>query len=243
MYLSFLLKQFKTLSMLALGLIVTLGFNSVGVLAAPLDTTNLTQAINAGTLSIEFVDSSYVAVPTPNVNMTSAIFSFSPQTATGSLGTNNERIYWTNPDAADGGYVITMAATAGTTSCWDEVNGGGGGFGGGLFGTCGPGDYDFNDPGAVLDGADADALAGQLTVDPSTGTITARTGTTTGMTLGSSNAFSETGAIVTSITLLTAAAGADDISSTYVTGIGLSQLIPAQQPAGTYTINMTVTIT
>ncbi len=232
MHLLFFAKQLKALCFIALGLIITVGFNSLGLLAATTDTTNLTQVINAGALTVEFVDASYVTVASPSVSMQTKTFSFNSQTATGTLGSNTERLYWENPDAADGGYTIALSATGGTTSCWDFASGG----------SCGVGDYDFNDPGSDTDGADADTYAGQLSVDPSTGTITSRTGGTTGMTLGSSSAFSETGSVVSSITLVTAAAGAPDVSSTYVTGLSLSQVIPAEQASGTYTVNMTVTI-
>ena len=47
----------------------------------------------------------------------------------------------------------------------------------------------------------------------------------------------------TPITLLTAAAGSEDVWNGYVTGIGLSQVIPASAPVGTYTINLTQTVT
>ncbi len=228
---SLLISQLRTLGLFLLAIIMTCGFNIPGIVAATTDTTNLTQAINAGALSVEFVDASYVTVASPNVTMGAITFSFSSQLATGLLGTNTERLYWENPDAADGGYVVTMAATAGTTSCWDLASGG----------SCAAGDYDFNDVSGATDGVDADSLGGQLTVDPSVGTLTARTGTTTGMTKGSSTAFNE--GTVDSITLVTAAAGADDITRTYITGVSLSQNVPAMQGAGSYTVNMTVTIT
>ncbi len=59
------------------------------------------------------------------------------------------------------------------------------------------------------------------------------------MTLGSQASFTGT----TPITLISAAAASADIWNGYVTGIGLSQAIPAAQPLGSYSIDMTQTIT
>lgn len=63
-------------------------------------------------------------------------------------------------------------------------------------------------------------------------------GASTGITLGSQAAFSGT----SPVTLISAAAGSDDVWRGYVTGVGLSQAIPAGQAAGTYTLPMTQTV-
>ena len=83
-----------------------------------------------------------------------------------------------------------------------------------------------------------------MTVDASVGTLA--TGdcagcSTTGITLGASDSFEE--GTTNSITLLTAASGANDIGDWTVQDIDISQTIPAEQPAATdYDINMTLSI-
>jgi hypothetical protein len=181
---------------IALGLVVIISSSlSLSVFASA--TSNFAQTINAGTLTIDIVDGSYVTVGSPAVTFTAAPFSFTCQTATGAFGTTTQRIYIKNPDAADNGWVASLAASA-PTAFWD----------GALS------DYDFNDSttAGCTDGADADALGGQMTVDPSVGTLA--TGVclscvTTNITKGSSNAFVQSS--VDSITLLTAAAGSSDV--------------------------------
>ncbi len=142
----------------ALGLVVlTAGVTTTGLFASA--TSNFAQTINAGTLTVDIVNSSYVTVGSPAVTMTAAPFSFSCQTATGTFGAAEQLIYVKNPDASDSGWTVTLAASA-PTAVWDGA----------------VTDYDFNDPGTagcVDDGAttDADAFGGQMTVDPSGGTL------------------------------------------------------------------------
>lgn len=181
-----------------------------------------------GTLLVNIVDGSFNDVGSPSVAMGDITFSFNSQTATGTLGTGSQRIYWENFDAADtAGYSITIAATGGSTSVWD-----------------GPAatDYDFNDSSGATDGGDADSFGGQLTVDPSVGAITARVGygSTTGISLGSIDSFEE--GVVDSITLVNASGASDDYHAAYATGIDLSQAVPASQPADSYSLGMTITI-
>ncbi len=192
-------------------------------------TSNFTQTINAGTLSVDIVDGSYVSVGSPSVPMQSASFSFSCQTRTGAFASSTQQIYVQNPDAADGGWTVSLAASD-PTNVWDSA------------GT----DFDFNDPGGsgCTDGGDADSLGGQMTVDPSAGTLS--TGeclscATTNVTRGASNAFSE--GATDSITILTGAAGSNDIGDWRLTGISISQTIPGEQPAASdYDISLTLTI-
>lgn len=112
-----------------------------------------------------------------------------------------------------GGWSLAIAATAGDTALW----------------TSGGNTYDFN----------GTAAAGRLTLDPSVGTITV-TGpsTMTGVTKGTSTAFT-TGAI----TLMSASASSDDVWNGYLTGVGITQTIPAFQPTGAYTLSLTQTVT
>ncbi len=211
-----------------LGVLLLASTNAVTVVAANNSTFN--QTINAGTLATDIMDASRVTVASPSVTMSAKTFSFDCQSggsaSTGTFGTNTQRIYVTNPDAADNGWTLTLAATSGATSLWSS-------------------NIDFNDAGGsgCTDGADADSAAGQLTVDPSVGTITTDcTGcVTTNVSKGSSTAYAQ--GTTDSVTLLNAAAGSDDIWRGYLTGATLSQTIPAQTAAGSYSINMTLTAT
>lgn len=202
---------------------------AVSIYAA--DTSNFTQVINAGTLAVDIIDGSYASVANPAVAMSPVTFDYACQSSTGIFGTATEQIYVANPDAADNGWNVTMAATGGATDIWDSA------------GT----DFDFNDPqaaGCADGGADADSIAGQMTVDPSGGTIAVgncATCTTTNISAGSSAAFAE--GTTDSITLLSGASASDDIGDWTLQGVSISQSIPPEQPAASdYNIDMTLTI-
>jgi hypothetical protein len=192
-------------------------------------TSNFQQTINSGTLTVDIVDASYVTVGSPSVALSAETFSFACQNSTGTFGTATEQIYIANPDAADNGWTVSLAAAL-ATNIWDSA------------GT----DFDFNDPGGsgCTDGGDADSLAGQMTVDPSVGTLAVgqcATCVTTNVTKGSSNAFNQ--GTVNSITVLTGAAGSDDIGDWTLQGVSISQTIPAEQPAASdYDINLILSI-
>ena len=194
-------------------------------------TSEFSQTINVGTIATDIVDGSYATVGSPAVTMNAVTFSFAYQTATGAFGSGTEQIYVSNPDAADNGWTLTLAP-ANTTDYWDSA------------GT----DFDFNDDGAsATDGAgtgDTDALGGQMTVDPSGATLAAGSSgsATTNITKGSSTAYDE--GTTDSVTLLTAATDSADIGDWTLTGVSISQTIPAEQPAaGDYTLSMVLTVT
>ncbi len=198
-------------------------------------TPTLTQTITAGVLSTDILDASRNPVASPSVSMSSKAFTFDCQTganaSTGTLGTNTERLYVINPGGANNGWNLTIAATGGATNTW--ANGGA------------TRRIDFNDPttAGCTDGGDADSASGQMTIDPSVSTLTTdcTTCTTTGVTKGASAAFAQ--GVTDSLTLLSAAAGSDDVWRGYQTGNSLSQVIPGETPADSYTLNMTLTAT
>jgi hypothetical protein len=205
------------------------------VMASPI--TDVTQTINSGVLSTDILDATRAAVASPTFAMSAKSFSFDcyagGSASTGTLGSNTQRLYVTNPSGANNGWTLSLAATGGATSTWS--NGGA------------TQKFDFNDPtggtAGCSDGADADAFAGQMNIDPSVGTLTADCGSCglTGVTKGSSTAFSQ--AVTDSITLINAASGSDDIWRGYLTGAAISQTIPAEQPADSYTVSLTLTAT
>lgn len=195
--------------------------------------SNFTQTITAGTLATDIRDGSRVAVGTPSVGMGSKTFSFDCQTggsaASGTFGTASERIYVDNPDGADNGWTLTIAGSA-TTALW----------------TSGGNTFDYNDAGGsgCTDGADSDSKGGQMTIDPSVGTLTTDCGScvVTNVTKGSADSFVE--GTKDSLTLLNAAVNSDDIWRGYLTGVSIKNTIPAEQPASNnYTINLVLTAT
>jgi len=204
---------------------------SITTVSYAANNANITQTINSGTLVTDIRDASRVTVASPSFAMAGTTFSFNCQTTTGTIGSDSQRLYVDNPGAANAGYTLTLAATGGATSTWNNA------------GTTQS--FDYNDPttAGCTDGADADAKGGQLTVDPAAGTLTADCSScsVTGITKGASTAYSQ--AVTDSVTLLTAAAGSDDVGRWYLTGIGLSQTIPGEQPNDSYTINLTATVT
>jgi hypothetical protein len=224
-------RWYSTKAIICVAFFVIVGLVGLGQIINAAATSEFQVTINSGTLSVDIADStsSYSSVGSPSVTFSAQDFSFSCGSTSGTLGTATEAIYVQNPDAADSGWTVSIAASA-TTDVWDST------------GT----DFDFNDPttSGCADGADADSLAGQLTVDASGGTLSAgdcSSCTTANISLGSSNAFNE--GTVDSVTLLTAAAGSDDIGDWQLTGVSLSQTIPAEQPAASdYTLSMTLSV-
>lgn len=179
-------------------------------------TTQLSQTINAGSLSVDIVDASNNSLASPSVALSAATFNFDTvQSSTGTLGTSSQKIRLSNGRTAPAvAWTLTMAATSGATALW----------------TSGGNTFDFNGSSA----------AGQLTVDASGGTITPTNSyTATGLTKGSSTAFNQ--GVTDSITILSASASANQPGRWDFTGVSLSQTLPAFQAPGTYTLNMTLT--
>ncbi len=226
------MKKLKALHGVVWSLALTALFGGV-VFAA--SNSTLTQTITAGVLSTDILDATRTPVASPSAAMSSKAFSFDCQTgasaSTGTLGTNTQRLYVTNPGAANNGFTLAIAATAGPTARW--ANGGATNF------------FDFNDPttGGCTDGADVDVSSGQLTIDPSVGTLTTDCAscTLTGVTKGASTGFNQS--TTDAITLINAGATSDDVWRGYLTGAGLSQTIPAETPVDSYSVNLTLTAT
>src|SRR5687768_4060915 len=132
-------------------LAVVISVVSVPAIALAASNSNFTQTINTGTLVADIADASRNSVASPAVAMTAKAYScncYAAGTAsTGTLGTNTERLYVSNGDAADNGFTLTLAATSGSTATW--ANGGANQH------------FDFNDPtgstAGCSDGADADS--------------------------------------------------------------------------------------
>ncbi|HMR72785.1 MAG TPA: hypothetical protein PKD68_02125 [Candidatus Saccharibacteria bacterium] len=174
--------------------------------------STLTQSITAGVLSTDVRNASGAVVGSPSFALAARTVSTSQQSTTGTFGDNAQRITVDNPGGANGGWTLTLNAATPGTGVWSN----------------GTDTYAYN----------STAANGQLTVNPVAGTITALSGTTSNISKGTSATFTGT----TAVTLLDAAAASDDILNVYVTGIGLTQTIPANIPAGNYTISMVQTV-
>lgn len=186
--------------------------------AAPVGRLN--QTITAGVLSTDVVDSSRAPVTTPSFAMSSASASVECQTITGVYGSPMQRVAIDNPAGANSGWSLTIAASSGTNAKW----------------TNGTHQYSYNNP------AGSGCTEGQLSLDPSAATLGLYgVSSNTGITKGNAASFAAN--TTNAITLLSASAGSDDIWSGYMTGIGVSQKIPAGQPAGLYWLDLTQTVT
>lgn len=218
----------KILNLLFLVFIISITGSVYYVFAA--NTSTFNQTINSGTLTVDIVDGSYVTVSAPSINMSTLSFGFTCQTSTGTFGTATEQIYVKNPDASDTGWTVSLAGST-DTAVWDSA------------GT----DFDFNDPGGsgcIDSGTDPDSYGGQMTVDASAASVSVgscASCTATGVSGGSSSSFEE--GFTDDITILSGAAGSDDVGDWTLQGVSISQKVPAEQPAASdYAINMVLTI-
>ena len=182
----------------------------------------LSLGTSTGALSVAILDGDGDAVASPSVPFNEVGRSDSSQTIAGTLGTSSEKITVSN-STGGASWSLSLAASR-NTAVW----------------TAGSDTFDFND--TLADGSDADTVGGGLTVNPSAMTITAGTGCDAdGLSKGSQTAFSE--GSTDTITLITAGSTADTDCSWDITGIGLSQTVPAGQEQGTYSLGMTLTVT
>ncbi len=173
-------------------------------------------AHGAGSLSTDIVDGSGATVGSPSISMGAKPFSFHSQTTSGIFGTTTQKIKINNT-TVNPEWSVTIAATNGPTALWHSASG----------------DYDFNN---------ATSMNGQMTIDPSTGTLTPGAScNNTGISLGSVSTYLQ--GTTDSVTLISAGASSGIDCSWNATGIDISQTIPKEQPAANdYNIDMTVSI-
>lgn len=178
--------------------------------------------------TVDIVNGIGTPVGSPSFDMSVVVAGNTCQTSTGSMGAAGQRIRLTNT-TANPAWTLSVAATAGTGTSWSS----------------GTDNYDYNDPSGSPagcgDGGDGDSLPGQLSVDPSAGSITPKSGcTSTGLSLGSSSAFNQ--GSVDSVTLMSASGSAPTGCYWDLLGVNLSQTIPPFQEPGSYSLNMTMTV-
>jgi hypothetical protein len=185
---------------------------------------------NYGSLNLDIVDTNGQSVSSPAFSLDSSPFSFSCTSSNGLIGETNQKIRVSNLTNIPS-WSVSVAPTSGQSALWRNV-----------------GDterYDFNDPSGdplgCADGLDGDSYAGQLTIDPSVATVTPEIGCSTGnISLGSQSSYSD--GVIGSVEIANASSSSDADCIWDITNIGLSQRIPAEQPLGSYNLNLTVTI-
>ena len=180
-------------------------------------TTEFSHQITEGVLSIDIVDGAGDVVVSPGVAFSSVSYLFTAQDTTGTLGTASEKIRVTNATST-AAWSLNIAATGGVSAVWSDG---------------GTNTHPYNDV--------TSADNGRLTIDASSATLAAVDGgcTTTDITKGTSDTF--VNGSVDSIDLLTAGASADTGCRWDLTGVALTQRIPALQAVATYTLGMTLT--
>lgn len=178
-------------------------------------------------LSADIVDVSNVSIASPGVLFANKTFDFACQTTTATLGITAQQLRVVNTTST-AAWTLGIAATNGATATWS--NGG-------------TKTYDFNDPTGVgcNDGGDADGVAGQLSVNPASAVVTPDSScSNNGVSLGVNTTFSE--GITDSVPLLSGSASSEINCMWNVTGIGLSQTIPAEQSESSYSLGLTLTL-
>lgn len=186
------------------------------VLADKAATFQLT--INPGTLAVDVVDASYATIASPVVVFEATSASLDCSDTTGILGTAEQQIYITNPDAADTGYTVALAPTEGASATWSDGA---------------SNSIDFNDE------TDLGCATGKLSVAAgivSNGKLAADSMTDI---VAAGGSFSS---VNSSVTLVNAAAASDDISEVVANGFVLTQTIPARTAAASYSLPMTISI-
>lgn len=170
--------------------------------------------VGEGVLNVDIVDANGVSVENPNVALSTITYDFSEQLSSGLLGTTDEKIRLNNPTGTPA-WSVTIAATDGSVAVWSDESGN---------------SIDYNDPNG----------GGQLTLDPSVGTVSeADGGNNVGISLGSAASFEE--GVTDSITLYSADINAAVFSRYDLINIALSQIIPAKTAASEYSLNLTIT--
>lgn len=170
-------------------------------------------------LSTDIVDGSGNPVASPSASMGATSRSFFCSTTSGTLGISTQKISVSNT-TSDHAWTLSIAATGGSTSTWSDGSGH---------------TYAFNNS------AGSGCTSGQLAVNPAVSTLTPASGcTNTGVSLGSSSSF--VSGTTDSVSIASASASASINCSWTITGVTLSQKIPALQNNGTYSINMTLTV-
>lgn len=170
---------------------------------------------SSGVLSLAFVDAADAVVANPTFAFNNTPVSTQAQSTTATFGTSSQRLKVFN-SLSTTGWTVGLAATGGPTAAWQRSGGGA--------------QYAYNS-----------STNGQLAVNPTAGALAPQAGcTVNGLSLGSAAAYNQ--GVIDSITLLNATSSAQMACGWYLTGVGLTQQIPAAQPTGSYSMDVTATV-
>jgi hypothetical protein len=192
------------------------------------DSSKITILGASGSQSVDIVDGSGNSVGSPYVNFSDKDFSWNTQTSTGTFGISSQKVRATN-GTTDETWSVNLAGSA-TTTTW----------------TASSLHYDFNDSSGsgYTDGGDTDSYGGQMTVDPSGGTVAGVPDNTscpiTNVSKGTSDSFVE--GSPDSIDIFYGTTSSTVPCKWDFTGATITQKIPAAQQSGSYSISMTLTI-
>ena len=176
--------------------------------------SDTTTIIASGVLSVDIVDGSDQSVTSPSVSFTASPFTWTDTQTTATLGTSTEKIKVSNYTGT-AAWTLSIAATDGVSALWDN----------------GTEAYNYN----------GTQSQGRLYVNPTTATITpGGSCSNTGLTLQSASYF--VSGSIDSINLIVASGSAETSCDWYLTGVSLTQDIPARQTPGDYSLEMTLTV-
>ena len=185
----------------------------------------LNLSISTGNLSVDIrTTADDATVADPSFDFDAVTTDVASQTASGSIPAADEEIYISNLDAADSGWTLTIKPEDGQTAVWKLPDGD-------------DADTDLDDSTLTVN----NSSTGLMTVDPSSATFAADCDScsTANISLGSEANFNSNA----SVTLVTAAAAADDIGAYTLTGVEIEQTIPGGQGPGEYSLAMEITVT
>lgn len=146
----------------------------------------------------------------------------------GTLGTGDQRIYVSNPEAAFDGWTLSISPEQGLSAKWQGIKA----------------NFDFNDSGdSGCQDTDGDGLAGLMKIDASGAQIQTDCLSCNPAYVTVGHASQQDFSTAESITLMNASGDASDLGRWYVTGIDVEQSIPPEQVGDVYQIEMVLTAT
>ena len=176
---------------------------------------------NISDTSVDVIDGSDASIGSPEFSFPQT--EFGSQESTGIIG-NDMATVFVNNETSHPAWTLSIKASD-SDEVWEGSSH----------------SFDFNDPDGRTDSGDADTVGGQLTINPANLTITPSSGcSVTGLTRGTSTSFSE--GATDSIVLLSSGATADADCSWELRGINMEQVLPENQSADEYSLDLILTI-
>lgn len=177
-----------------------------------------------GDLGVRFTDNSNNTLTNPTTGFSGAVATTSSQSTSATLSNSTSQQLEVANSATNSGWSVSLAATGGPSAKWQTAD---------LAHS-----YPFNNANSTL---------GQLSVNSSAGSFAA-SGTTpsgstcsnTGLSFGGQQSFIS--GSIDAITLASASGSSDFNCSFKLRNLNLNQVIPANQPAGNYTLQLTATV-